>query len=142
MGQKAFLGASWSPLSNTLIAASADRHVRLYDPRTTEGSLCKTTFASHTLWVTAVAWSAHDEHLFVSGVTTAGSKCGTREAQRHHCMIWVDKKIKYCVLIGPIQSILSQEGRIIVCMFSKINSFNKTVYFLLYTFLFISIAIQ
>lgn len=67
MGQKAFLGASWSSLSNTLIAASADRHVRLYDPRSTEGSLCKTTFASHTLWVTSVAWSAHDEHLFVSG---------------------------------------------------------------------------
>lgn len=67
VGQKAFLSASWSPLSNTLITSSADRHIRLYDPRSSEGLVCKTTFTSHTLWVPAVCWSKHDEHLFVSG---------------------------------------------------------------------------
>jgi len=49
--QKAFLSASWSPLSNTLLASSADRFIRLYDPRSTEGTICKTMFTSHSLWV-------------------------------------------------------------------------------------------
>ncbi|XP_019873102.1 ribosome biogenesis protein WDR12 homolog [Aethina tumida] len=67
IGQKAYLSASWSPLTNMLLASSADRHIRLYDPRSTEGSLCKTTFTSHSLWVSSVAWSKYDEHLFMSG---------------------------------------------------------------------------
>lgn len=67
VGQKAYLGASHSPLSKTVITCSADRHIRLYDPRSTEGSLCKSTFTSHSLWVSAVSWSSHNEYLFVSG---------------------------------------------------------------------------
>lgn len=65
--QKAFLSASWSPLSNTLLASSADRHIRLYDPRSTEGTICKTMFTSHSLWVSSVTWSKYDTHLFLSG---------------------------------------------------------------------------
>lgn len=84
--QKAFLSASWSPLSKTLITSSADRHLRLYDPRSTEGTICKSMFTSHTLWVSSpyyfsnkptktltifqvssVVWSKFDEHLFMSG---------------------------------------------------------------------------
>ncbi|XP_023012701.2 ribosome biogenesis protein WDR12 homolog [Leptinotarsa decemlineata] len=67
VGQKAFLSSSWSPLSNCLLATSADRHIRLYDPRSSEGNLCKTTFTSHKLWVSSVTWSDYDEHLFLSG---------------------------------------------------------------------------
>lgn len=67
VGQKAYLSSSWSPLSNTLLTSSADRHIRLYDPRSTEGSLCKTTFTSHSLWVSSVAWSKYSEYLFMSG---------------------------------------------------------------------------
>jgi ribosome biogenesis protein YTM1 len=67
VGQKAFLGSSWSSLSNTLLACSADRHIRLYDPRTSEGSVVKITFTSHSLWVSSVKWSKYDEYLFVSG---------------------------------------------------------------------------
>ena len=33
-GQKAFFNLSWSPINHTVITASADRHIRLYDPRT------------------------------------------------------------------------------------------------------------
>ena len=33
VGNKSFFDASWSHLNRTLITASADRHVRLYDPR-------------------------------------------------------------------------------------------------------------
>lgn len=67
IGQKAFLGADWSPHTQSIIACSADRHIRLYDPRSNEGAVCKSTFTSHTLWVSAVKWSKHDEHLFMSG---------------------------------------------------------------------------
>lgn len=35
IGNKSFFDVAWSPLSRTLITASADRHVRLYDPRST-----------------------------------------------------------------------------------------------------------
>lgn len=38
------------------------------------GLLCKTTFTSHTLWVSSVKWSDYDEHLFVSGSYDAGVK--------------------------------------------------------------------
>ncbi|KAB0797689.1 hypothetical protein PPYR_08682 [Photinus pyralis] len=67
VAEKAFLGASWSPLCRSIIACSADRHVRLYDPRSTEGSVCKMIFTSHSLWVSAITWSQTDEHLFMSG---------------------------------------------------------------------------
>ena len=37
---KVFLDISYSNLNKTLIAASADRHLRLYDPRVTGKTLC------------------------------------------------------------------------------------------------------
>ncbi|CAG9863578.1 unnamed protein product [Phyllotreta striolata] len=67
VGQKAYLSSSWSSINNTLLASSADRHIRLYDPRSSEGSLCKVTFTSHSLWVSSVAWSNYDTNLFISG---------------------------------------------------------------------------
>nr|CAD7431798.1 unnamed protein product [Timema monikensis] len=67
VGNKSFFDADWSPINRTLITASADRHVRLYDPRSKEGSLVKTTFTSHNQWVQSVRWSTTDEHLFISG---------------------------------------------------------------------------
>ncbi|XP_022904368.2 ribosome biogenesis protein WDR12 homolog [Onthophagus taurus] len=67
IGQKANLSASWSTLSNSLLVTSADRHIRLYDPRNAEGSVCKVTYTSHKSWVTCVAWSQYDQNLFMSG---------------------------------------------------------------------------
>lgn len=67
VGQKAYLGVSWSPLSRTLLSCSADKHIRLYDPRSTEGAICKTTFTSHSMWVSSITWSQYDEYLFMSG---------------------------------------------------------------------------
>ncbi|CAG4955987.1 unnamed protein product [Colias eurytheme] len=64
-GNKAFFDLDWSPLNNSIITASADRHVRLYDPRSSE-SLVKTTYTSHTGWVQAVRWSTTSETMFLS----------------------------------------------------------------------------
>ncbi|KAF7987879.1 hypothetical protein HCN44_003742 [Aphidius gifuensis] len=66
-GNKSFFDLDYSQLSRGLITASADRHVRLYDPRSTEGSVVKTTFTSHSQWVQCVRWSTTDDHLFISG---------------------------------------------------------------------------
>lgn len=37
-GNKAFFDLSWSKLNNTAITSSADRHIRLYDPRSNGAS--------------------------------------------------------------------------------------------------------
>lgn len=66
-GNKAFFDVHFSNLSNLLITASADRHVRLYDPRSQEGGICKATFTSHEAWVMSVRWSPTNERLFISG---------------------------------------------------------------------------
>jgi len=66
-GNKSFFDVDYSRLSRGVVTASADRHVRLYDPRSTEGSVVKAMFTSHTQWVQTVRWSTTDEHLFISG---------------------------------------------------------------------------
>ncbi|XP_031844303.1 ribosome biogenesis protein WDR12 homolog [Nomia melanderi] len=66
-GNKSFFDIDYSPLSRAVITASADRHIRLYDPRSTEGTLVKTLFTSHTQWVQSVRWSTVNENLFISG---------------------------------------------------------------------------
>lgn len=65
--EKAFTGVSWSRLNGVVLGCFADRHIRLYDPRSSEGSVCKSKFTSHSLWVSSVAWSPTDENLFMSG---------------------------------------------------------------------------
>ncbi|VVC89344.1 unnamed protein product [Leptidea sinapis] len=64
-GNKAFFDADWSPLNRSIITASADRHIRLYDPRSTE-SIVKATYTSHTGWVQSVCWSKTCDTLFLS----------------------------------------------------------------------------
>lgn len=67
VGHKAYLSSSWSPLANSLLTSSADQYIRLYDPRSTEGAVCKSSFVSHTGWVSSVEWSTYSEYLFISG---------------------------------------------------------------------------
>ncbi|KAK7493213.1 hypothetical protein BaRGS_00015550 [Batillaria attramentaria] len=66
-GSKVFLDISYSTLNGLIVAASADRHVRLYDPRSKDGAVVKCSFTSHTGWVVGVDWSPTREHLFISG---------------------------------------------------------------------------
>jgi ribosome biogenesis protein YTM1 len=67
VGSKAFLSLAYSGLTNTILTGSCDRHIRLWDPRSSEGTLVKATFSSHQAWVSSVAWSPVSEYHFMSG---------------------------------------------------------------------------
>lgn len=66
-GSKVFFDVQYSPLNQLLVAASADRHIRLYDQRTSSGAAVMATFSSHSLWVSCIHWSPVSEYHFVSG---------------------------------------------------------------------------
>ncbi|RWS13622.1 ribosome biogenesis protein WDR12-like protein [Dinothrombium tinctorium] len=66
-GSKAFLAMDFSVLNRCLITGSCDRHIRLWDPRSNEGSLVKSVFTNHQGWVSSICWSKTKEHLFISG---------------------------------------------------------------------------
>lgn len=66
-GPKGHLCVAVSPLSGLLLTGSVDRHVRLWDGRSREGSSVKALFSSHSGWVSGLAWSPEKEHQFVSG---------------------------------------------------------------------------
>lgn len=67
VGNKSFFDAHYSPLSKLVITASADKQIRLYDPKVKEGAIVKSAFTSHKEWVQSVRWSPIDPQLFVSG---------------------------------------------------------------------------
>lgn len=66
-GSKPFLSLSYSPLNHYLISGSCDRHVRLWDPRSNDGVLVKSTYSSHQAWISSVEWSKDNENQFISG---------------------------------------------------------------------------
>ncbi|KAK7027301.1 WD repeat-containing protein 12 [Halocaridina rubra] len=63
----AIFSVSWSPINGTILTSSADKFIRLYDARISDGSIVQQKYVSHTKWVPSVKWSAVAEHLFVSG---------------------------------------------------------------------------
>lgn len=66
LGSKAFLDLSYSYLNRTVVTASADRHVRLWDPRSKDGAVVKGNYSSHSGWVSAVHWSPTFDNQFIS----------------------------------------------------------------------------
>lgn len=54
---RSFFGLSYSPVTRTIVTASADRAIRLYDPRSKDGVIVKSQYTSHQGWVTCVDWS-------------------------------------------------------------------------------------
>ncbi|CAG5087248.1 Similar to AAEL005041: Ribosome biogenesis protein WDR12 homolog (Aedes aegypti) [Cotesia congregata] len=101
-GNKSFFDLDYSPLSRVVITASADRHIRLYDPRTSEGSIVKTTFTGHTQWVQGVRWSTTNENLFISGACDNSLK------------LWDTRSPK-----APLYELSGHENKVLACNWSN-----------------------
>eukprot|EP00095_Tigriopus_kingsejongensis_P004479 snap_masked-scaffold168_size293125-processed-gene-1.48 protein:Tk04479 transcript:snap_masked-scaffold168_size293125-processed-gene-1.48-mRNA-1 annotation:"hypothetical protein DAPPUDRAFT_323838" len=102
VGNKSFFGLSYSPLNRTLITCSADRAIRLYDPRAKEGVLVKSQFTSHDGWVTCVDWCQDREDLFISG----GHDMVIKMWDRRSC-------------VTPLYDLKGHEDRILCCDWSE-----------------------
>ncbi|XP_058803230.1 ribosome biogenesis protein WDR12 homolog [Phymastichus coffea] len=102
MGNKSFFDVDYSDLSRTLVTASADRHVRLYDPRSTEGAIVKSMFTSHTQWVQSVRWSTIEEYLFMSG------------AYDNNVKLWDTRSPK-----APLFDLTGHEDKVLTCNWSN-----------------------
>lgn len=66
-GNKSFFDISYSKLNGLILAASADKNIRMYDPRSNQGAVVKSTFLGHQQWVQTLCWSKTEEYLFISG---------------------------------------------------------------------------
>ncbi|CAF1252681.1 unnamed protein product [Rotaria sordida] len=64
---KAVLSLDISPVNGLLVCGFTDRFIRLYDTRLQEGYVLRSTYSSHSQWVSSVMWSRKSENLFVSG---------------------------------------------------------------------------
>lgn len=102
VGNKSFFDADWSPINRKVITASADRHIRLYDLRSKEGSVVKSTFTSHTQWVQSVKWSKTEEHLFISA------------AYDQLVKLWDARSPKV-----PLYDLTGHEDKVLCCDWSK-----------------------
>ncbi|XKL66223.1 hypothetical protein PGB90_009643 [Kerria lacca] len=102
VGNKSIFNAHYSHLNHLIITCSADRHIRLYDSKSSEGSIVKKIFSSHKEWVQSVRWSTTAEHLFVSGSFDNDLK------------LW---DIRSCNT--PLFDLLGHEDKILCCDWSK-----------------------
>ena len=56
-----------SPSAGLLVTAHTDKLLRLWDPRTSEGQVMKSTLSSHSSWVTCVSWHPSSAVHVLSG---------------------------------------------------------------------------
>ncbi|XP_003372075.1 WD domain, G-beta repeat-containing domain protein [Trichinella spiralis] len=65
-GDCCFTDVAYSPLNHLLLSTCSDKSVRMWDVRSTEGSMVKALFNSHSKWASSVDWSKTNSNLFLS----------------------------------------------------------------------------
>lgn len=101
-GNKTFFDMSYSTLSGLIVAASADKNIRLYDPRSNQGSIIKNTYLGHSQWVQTVCWSSTEENLFISG------------AYDNQVKLWDVRSPR-----APLFDLMGHEDKILTCDWSN-----------------------
>ncbi|XP_037961119.1 ribosome biogenesis protein WDR12 homolog [Teleopsis dalmanni] len=81
-GNKPIFDASYSKLNNLVVTASADKVLRLYDPRSNNTTVVRNTYLGHQQWVQSVMWSTTEEHLFVSASYDCQNKLWDRRSTK------------------------------------------------------------
>lgn len=66
LASKPLLGIDFSSENNLILAASCDRHVRVWDSRAPDNATAKTVYTSHSAWVSSVSFG-HNQNNFISG---------------------------------------------------------------------------
>lgn len=66
LASKPLLGIDYSSENNLILAASCDRHIRIWDSRAPDNSTAKTVYTSHSAWVSSVTFG-HNSNNFISG---------------------------------------------------------------------------
>eukprot|EP00795_Rhopilema_esculentum_P014146 gene14146-5146_t len=66
-GKKVITSISHSNLSGLIASGSTDNYVRLWDPKSEDGMIVKSTLSSHQGWVSSVCWSPTSQYELLSG---------------------------------------------------------------------------
>lgn len=102
VANKSVFALSYSPLNHTILTASADQAIRLYDPRSTDGVLVKSQYTSHQGWVTDVDWSKEKEYLFASS------------GHDNLVKLWDSRSFK-----TPLYDLKGHEDRVLCCSWQE-----------------------
>jgi len=66
-GKKVITSISYSKLSGLIASGSTDKYVRLWDPKSADGFIVKSTLSSHDGWISSVSWSPSSQYELISG---------------------------------------------------------------------------
>lgn len=101
-GNKSFFDMSYSNLNGLIVTGSADKNIRIYDPRSNQGSIVKCTYFGHNQWVQCVCWSTKEDNLFISG------------AYDNHVKLWDVRSPK-----AALFDLMGHEDKILACDWSN-----------------------
>eukprot|EP00794_Sanderia_malayensis_P003177 gene3177-3647_t len=73
-GKKVITSVSYSEKANLVATGNADKYVRLWDLRSADGLVVKSTLSSHEGWVSSVAWSPVSPYELLSGAYDTKAK--------------------------------------------------------------------
>nr|XP_033326446.1 ribosome biogenesis protein WDR12 homolog [Megalopta genalis] len=121
IGHDRFFDIDYSPLCRFVITASYGRHIRLYDPRYTEGTLLKTLFTSpsQTQRVLSVRWSPVNEYLFIS----AGDSMQVWDTRNTKAPLFDlfgnESSLSYCDWLNPKYMVFGGKEKVVRIFQSK-----------------------